>query len=477
MNKIFASFLPPKRLTSIENKKTINNTTKITATDTNSKDIYTSSKEKQKNKNFLIGGTLALATLLVGIYIKFRKGKTPPANDVITELINKLKPNDEKLAREFYPILNDNATKLGLKEENFNNVLSAINDQNKNFLKEDGFDVIINNFEKTKDLIVDIAEDLPNIVRKISSENKNLYSELIKNQDKYVISSIDNVFTYLDKINPSKQNFIVSEILPMINKNADSFEGRKNAQRHALLLTNFSDKTKNVIETVAKAELPDDAKYNKYLLLKNTTDDNYKIIEPILNNYTKANLSDKEIIFLMKSIKNDKATQLNAILPYYQYLNTNKIPIDKIFDLLKTPENIEIFPKIMNNANIYNIIDSLDIKMLINTINKNNQDFILNKLTPELAKYKEKFNIKSPDQYVDIMKAITPNTIDVIGKTAAYADVYGDKICYQALLGGITDTNAKNFDIFMKNIKNTDFWGNSLVSCDDFKQALNEIGK
>ena len=75
------------------------------------------------------------------------------------------------------------------------------------------------------------------------------------------------------------------------------------------------------------------------------------------------------------------------------------------------------------------------------------------------------------------MKAITPNTIDIISKIAAYAKKDKDAICYQVLLGGITDANAKNIDAFMKNIKNTDFWKNSLVSCDDFKQALNEIGK
>ena len=469
--------MPPNKSAGIENKKIEKNSPVHIPQSVDTRDFYISKNKKQNNNKMIIGIGVGLAALIVGLYVKFRKGKAQPVNDTITQLINELKPNDEKLAREFYPILNDNAIKLGLKTENFNNVLSRINDKNKKFFKEEGFDIIINNFEKTKKLVVDIKEDLPNIIEKLSVENKNVYSELIQNQDKYVISSIDNVFTYLERINPQKQEFIISEILPLINKNADSFDGRKNAQRHALLLTNFTDKTKNIIEAVAKAELPNDAKYNKYLLLKNVTDENYQIVEPILNHYSKANLSDKEIISIMNTIKNDKVAQLNAILPHYQYLKTNKISYDEIFELLKTSDEIEVFGKIMDNANIYNIKDDLDIKILLHTINKDNQDFIFNKLTPELIKYKEELGIACPNEYVDIMKAITPNTIDIISKIAAYAKKDKDAICYQVLLGGITDANAKNIDAFMKNIKNTDFWKNSLVSCDDFKQALNEIGK
>ena len=43
---------------------------------------------------------------------------------------------------------------------------------------------------------------------------------------------------------------------------------------------------------------------------------------------------------------------------------------DDIFELLKTPDEIEVFGKIMDNADTFNIKYDLDIKMLLNTIKK-----------------------------------------------------------------------------------------------------------
>ena len=119
MNKIFASFLPPNKSAGIENKKIEKNSPVHIPQSVDTRDFYISKNKKQNNNKMIIGIGVGLAALIVGLYVKFRKGKAQPVNDTITQLINELKPNDEKLAREFYPILNDNAIKLGLKTENF----------------------------------------------------------------------------------------------------------------------------------------------------------------------------------------------------------------------------------------------------------------------------------------------------------------------------------------------------------------------
>ena len=275
-------------------------------------------------------------------------------------------------------------------------------------------------------------------------------------------------------IEPTKHELILKQTLPLINKYADSFAIQDNASQHAKLLNAITAKNKYLIELVAQSKVPNDDKYIKYLILKHSTDENNNIAEVILHNLEKTNLQRKDVSYILNVLKNDEVPQLHAIIPYYQYLKSKNIPLQEVSQQLKNEFNIKIFNKIMEKADIYNIIDIVDIRLFLENINEKNSDFVINKLLPELLKYKQKLLLKVPDQYVDLIKSITPDTIKEIEKIARYADNYGNNLSYVNILSGITTQNAKNIDRVMENIKNTDFWGNSLVSASDFQKLLDE---
>ena len=95
--------------------------------------------EISTKKKLTIGGVVAAGTTaLLGLVSKFRKPSGMSAKQLTKQtqnLIKKLQPQNKELAQEMFPLFITHAEKLGIVEQDFNKLLTGINEQNKDFMK------------------------------------------------------------------------------------------------------------------------------------------------------------------------------------------------------------------------------------------------------------------------------------------------------------------------------------------------------
>ena len=105
--------------------------------------------------------------------------------------IEKINPNDKKIAKEALPQLINHSEKLGIGMEDFNLYLNYITPENKDFAIKEGIPLIASNIELIKKVLPDSEySDIPKLLKYLNAKNKNEFKSLLENHKENGIESM-----------------------------------------------------------------------------------------------------------------------------------------------------------------------------------------------------------------------------------------------------------------------------------------------
>lgn len=393
------------------------------------------------------------------------------AVDVIEDLITKLKPKNEELAREFFPLLEKYAQNFKLLPEDYNKILSGINKNNRKYLKEEGFGFISSQMEKIKDLIVSPAEDILSLINNLTKENQDVFTRIVNEKEKFRLTDIFDIATYLKHIAPEKQEYVFNNLLPLLERYANKLK-IKTAEKHSKLLAQITPEIQDSIPIIANSKALETQNISKYQILLKVNKDNKDCVNPLLANIENIGLKQNEILNLLGSLHNEQAGVIGVVGKNINGINDIGLDVEELFTHLKDDNCAKIFDTVISNPQGYKIKEMIDLKNYIKNLNSKNLEFVDKVLLPKLTKYSDVLGIKYADEMAEVMGKLTPKTAKSIDTVAKYAQTLGDGVSYSALLQAITEENQANLPKLMENIQKTDVWENFMVSADDFEKLL-----
>ena len=264
------------------------------------------------------------------------------------------------------------------------------------------------------------------------------------------------------------------ELFPMLKKYEEPLKLNM-ASQYVKLLNKFTKNTQNVVQTVAEADNFRNKNINRYNILINVNDQNYTCVTPIIQNSNKLKDTEKEIIQLLQTFNNSNAHSIKPILRNLENLNELKIKIPEILKFLKVEEDSKIFDMVMKDPKLYNIAELSEIKPYLKDLKGKDLKFLSETVEPKIIQYKELYRLTCPDHISEIMSTMTPETVQSFDDIAKYTDKLGNNISYQALLHSLTKDNIKNLEQFLKNVRKTELWGDTMVWAGDYKPYLDGI--
>lgn len=105
--------------------------------------------------------------------------------------IEKINPNDKKIAKEALPQLINHSEKLGIGIEDFNPYLNYITLENKDFAITEGIPLIANNIELIKKVIPESEySDIPKLLKYLNAKNNNEFKSLLEKPKENGIESM-----------------------------------------------------------------------------------------------------------------------------------------------------------------------------------------------------------------------------------------------------------------------------------------------
>ncbi len=435
-------------------------------------------EENSTKKKLTIGGIITAGiTALWGLISKLRKPSGTSAKQLIKQtqkLIKKLQPQNKELAQDIFPLFITHAEKLGIGEQDFNKLLTGINEQNKDFMISEGISIISGKMDKIKEFITSPAEDLVTLVENLTKKNKHIFERVTKTPEEFKVADVDDIAMYLTDLKPENSEYMFNELLPMLNKYEEPLKLRL-ASQYVKLLNKFTKKTQNVVQTVAEADNLGSKNINRYNILINVNDENYTCVNPIIQNSNKLKDTEKEIIQLLQTFNNSNAHSIKPILANLENLNELKIKIPEVLKLLKGEEDSKIFDMVMKDPKLYNIEELAEIKPYLKDLKGKDLKFLSEIIEPKIRQYKELYRLTCPDHISEIMSTMTPEIARSFDDIAKYTDKLGNNISYQALLHALTEDNIKNLEQFLKNVRRTELWGDTMVWAGDYKPYLDGI--
>jgi len=211
----------------------------------------------------------------------------------IDQIIKKVQPKDEALAREVLPKLMVHSEKLGIaaegpeRIEGFEKYLNCINIKNKDYALEEGIALFAKKLEKIKavlqdsynahdilyvltpenkgslDSLIDLAtkfkfetpQPMVSILKNITAKSKDfittdLLPQLVKNADEYKIKSGSDIAAYVKTITPENKNFAFDEVMPLILEHGDKLK-IDDGYQIAPILGSMTPESIDAIKTVA----------------------------------------------------------------------------------------------------------------------------------------------------------------------------------------------------------------------------------
>lgn len=177
----------------------------------------------------------------------------------------------------------------------------------------------------------------------------------------------------------------------------------------------------------------------------------------------------------MQTFNNSNAHSIKPILRNLENLNELKIKIPEILKFLKVEEDSKIFDMVMKDPKLYNIAELSEIKPYLKDLKGKDLKFLSETVEPKIRQYKELYRLTCPDHISEIMSTMTPETVQSFDDIAKYTDKLGNSISYQALLHALTKDNIKNLEQFLKNVRKTELWGDTMVWAGDYKPYLDGI--
>lgn len=434
--------------------------------------------EISTKKKLTIGGVVAAGTTaLFGLVSKFRKPSGMSAKQLTKQtqnLIKKLQPQNKELAQEMFPLFITHAEKLGIVEQDFNKLLTGINEQNKDFMIAEGISSISGKMENLKEFITSPTEDIVTLFETLTKKNKHIFERITQTPKDFKVEDIDDIAMYLTDLKPKNNEYMFDELFPMLKKYEEPLKLNM-ASQYVKLLNKFTKNTQNVVQTVAEADNFRNKNINRYNILINVNDQNYTCVTPIIQNCNKLKDTEKEIIQLLQTFNNSNAHSIKPILRNLENLNELKIKIPEILKFLKVEEDSKIFDMVMKDPKLYNIAELSEIKPYLKDLKGKDLKFLSETVEPKIRQYKELYRLTCPDHISEIMSTMTPETVQSFDDIAKYTDKLGNNISYQALLHSLTKDNIKNLEQFLKNVRKTELWGDTMVWAGDYKPYLDGI--
>ena len=224
------------------------------------------------------GWLAGIGTFFTSVVLLFKNLKKPSSGaknitKSTKQLIKQLKPQDEELANKFYPVLIKNSEKLQIKSEDFNNIIKAVSEDNREFMVSEGIDIVADNAEKIKNITGNSTSDLFNIISAINKNNKKVFISISDNIERLKIADAEDFQTLLTEINPKKHYYMFSQLLPKIIPYETSI-GINNPERYAKILNHIVPETESIIPEIAKFKTSDNRKIDKFGIIIATTKDN-----------------------------------------------------------------------------------------------------------------------------------------------------------------------------------------------------------
>lgn len=434
--------------------------------------------EISTKKKLTIGGVVAAGTTaLLGLVSKFRKPSSMSAKQLTKQtqnLIKKLQPQNKELAQEMFPLFITHAEKLGIVEQDFNKLLTGINEQNKDFMIAEGISSISGKMENLKEFITSPTEDIVTLFETLTKKNKHIFERITQTPKDFKVEDIDDIAMYLTDLKPKNNEYMFDELFPMLKQYEEPLKLNM-ASQYVKLLNKFTKSTQNVVQTVAEADNFRNKNINRYNILINVNDQNYTCVTPIIQNSNKLKDTEKEIIQLLQTFNNSNAHSIKPILRNLENLNELKIKIPEILKFLKVEEDSKIFDMVMKDPKLYNIAELSEIKPYLKDLKGKDLKFLSETVEPKIRQYKELYRLTCPDHISEIMSTMTPETVQSFDDIAKYTDKLGNNISYQALLHALTKDNIKNLEQFLKNVRKTELWGDTMVWAGDYKPYLDGI--
>lgn len=434
--------------------------------------------EISTKKKLTIGGVVAAGTTaLFGLVSKFRKPSSMSAKQLTKQtqnLIKKLQPQNKELAQDMFPLFITHAEKLGIVEQDFNKLLTGINGQNKDFMIAEGISSISGKMENLKEFITSPTEDIVTLFGTLTKKNKHIFERITQTPKDFKVEDIDDIAMYLTDLKPKNNEYMFDELFPMLKQYEEPLKLNM-ASQYVKLLNKFTKNTQNVVQTVAEADNFRNKNINRYNILINVNDQNYTCVTPIIQNCNKLKDTEKEIIQLLHTFNNSNAHSIKPILRNLENLNELKIKIPEILKFLKAEEDSKIFDMVMKDPKLYNIAELSEIKPYLKDLKGKDLKFLSETVEPKIRQYKELYRLTCPDHISEIMSTMTPETVQSFDDIAKYTDKLGNNISYQALLHALTKDNIKNLEQFLKNVRKTELWGDTMVWAGDYKPYLDGI--
>lgn len=315
-------------------------------------------------------------------------------NKQLDEMVEIIKPKDEKIAREAIPKLVDNREKLGIKLTDFNIYLDHITPENKDFVINEGIPFIADNMGKIKTVIKD-PEKSHELLDVLNPENKNALGLLLDNAKILRINDSYSLTPVLGSINAKNIDLISKEVLPEMKKNPDNFK----------FLDSYLDSS-------------------DFIKLFNKENTHY-----ILNDTLPTILKNSEKLMIKNSNQDDVLRFLKVITPENEKF---------VFD--------DLVPNLLSNTEKYKIKYGEDFLDYINIIRPENKEFMLNEAIPLINDYGDKLNITSAYNLVKILEHVTPENkgcITLIANNAEKLDLKSDVLNRVAKINSLLDKGEK----------------------------------
>lgn len=437
----------------------------------NSVDSFEKEKKYTKKEKLTLGAIItALGTLLASLLQIFKR--KPDSAKNILKLIKRLQPQDKELAKEFYPILLKYSESLNINPEHFNHIMSGVTNENKKFMVTEGIGLISKGFKNIKEFITNPQDDILAFVKTLNVKNKNTFEKVTDAPQMFKISDVDDILLYLNKFNPKDKSFAFDELLPLLNRHEADLK-LKTAERYVDLLNHISPKTKESVELLAEAKNLNCKHVGKFDILLNVNESNNNCLVPLLEKSEIFQNKSDVILKFLNMFDNSTAERMQPILNHYPTIKNMGISVEEVAKLIESKKSAEIFDLAMQDRTLYLINDLADVKPYLKDLQKTDIAFVKSEVEPRLKQYSNLLELNAPDMLSEVIKNVTPETVNAIDITADFAKEYGSKVNYWGLLSAITKDNVKNLSKFLKEIKKTELWDSPMTCADDFKKYLN----
>lgn len=358
--------------------------------------------------------------------------------------------------------------KAGLAPANKSNAMSILKHYAASFAEEGvDFNSLANDIVKTQpneaysnarisNIVKTLLKDENNVGRKLTQEDlkhaieckgpdiKNDALELFATQLKYCRDLTENSHTDIK---------IVKDI-PVL----EEFSSRNAA------LTNNDETDLNYLQESAAKKLDS---YSEQLIseLELPNKQFAKSVFPELSLLISDSDELKEILKLITPENKDFVT--NQALPTI-LKNAESLDLEhSISSILRvsTPDNIDSLEKFADNIDRFNIKNSDDVVILLNSITKENKDFAFNELFPYLVENSEKYKIIRGGQMAEYLEAITPENMEfmlneAIPSILECADVLMlNASDIASIAKHLTRGNIENLKIIAENTTKFDIYG------------------